>query len=84
MKYIFQISDYPEDYLHCNEEDQELLALFKVGTKPHKKEKYGYRKRTGPSKLEVKLPLIEEKINLVVNWTLFSACLFISLHSYLI
>ena len=45
---VLQISDYPEDYLQCTEEDQELLALFKVDTGTYKKDKFGYRKRTGP------------------------------------
>ena len=60
IQYFLQISDYPQEYLEYTEEDKKLLALFQVATGPYYKDKFRYRKRTAPSKLAVKLPLVEE------------------------
>ena len=60
-----EITDYP-DNIRCSVEDQNLLALFEVDTGQHKKEKCGYRKRTGPYKLLLKQPLVETRISLLV------------------
>ena len=52
--------------------DQKLLALFQVDTGRYKKEKHGYRKRTGPCKLLVKLPLVEERLDEVVKFYFYN------------
>ena len=66
-----QITDYP-DNIRCSVEDRNLLALFEVDTGPYKKEKCGYRKRTGPYKLLVKQPLVETAISLLVCRILYN------------
>ena len=71
IQYLLQISDYPQEYLECTEEDQKLLALFEVDTGPYQKDKFGYRKRTAPLKLVVKLPFVEERLDELVNSILF-------------
>ena len=45
-----------------------MLSLFAVDTGPYKRQKFGYRKRTGPCKLTVQLPLVEERLNLIVRY----------------
>ena len=64
--YVFQITDFPAEYLSCTKVDQTLLSLFKVDTGRYEKLQYGYRKRTGPYKVIVPTPLVEERINLLV------------------
>ena len=32
---LFQISDYSEIYRECTVEDQKLIAIFKVDTRPY-------------------------------------------------
>ena len=44
-----------------------MLALFEVDTGPYKKQKCGYRKRTGLCKRVVKQPLVETRISLLVS-----------------
>ena len=44
-----------------------MLSLFAVDTGPYKRQKFGYRKRTGPCKLTVQLPLVEERLNSIVR-----------------
>ena len=67
LQYLLQISDYPQEYLECTEEYQKLLALFQVDTGPYQKDKFGYRERTAPSKLVVKLPLLEERLDELIK-----------------
>ena len=52
--------------MSCTKEDQKLLSLFEVDTGRYEKHQHGYRKRTGPCKLIVRTPLVEERINLLV------------------
>ena len=66
------ITDYPENIRKCSIDDQNLLALFQVDTGPYKREKFGYRKRTGPCKLIVKQPLVETRILLLVGTAVFN------------
>ena len=66
----FQISDYPEIYRQCTVEDQKLLSIFKVDTGPYSRHKFGYRKRTAAVKLKVELPLVEERLQLLVRITI--------------
>ena len=63
----FQIKDYPQNFLQCSVEDQKVLAIFEVDTGPYAREQFGYRKRTGAVKLKVKLPLVEERLQLIVR-----------------
>ena len=42
-----------------------------MDTGRYKKQKHGYRKRTGPSKLLVKLPLVEERLDEVVKLIIY-------------
>ena len=49
-----------------------MLALFEVEIGSYKKEKCGYRKRTGPCKLLVKQPLVERRISLLVCTILYN------------
>ena len=63
----FQIEDYPQNFLQCSVEDQKVLAIFEVDTGPYAREQFGYRKRTGAVKLKVKLPLVEERLQLIVR-----------------
>ena len=44
-----------------------MLSLFTVDTGPYKRQKFGYRKRTGSCKLVVQLPLIEERLSLTLR-----------------
>ena len=52
-----------------------MLSLFTVDTGRYERQKFGYRKRTGPCKLNVQLPLVEERLSLIVR--------LISLNQYL-
>ena len=63
----FQIKDYPQNFLQCSVEEQKLLAIFEVDTGPYARAQFGYRKRTGVVKLKVKLPLVEERLQLIVR-----------------
>ena len=63
----FQIKDYPQNFLQCSVEDQKVLAIFEVDTGPYAREQFGYRKRTGAVKVKVKLPLVEERLQLIVR-----------------
>ena len=74
--YHFQISDYPDIYRECSVEDQKLLAIFTVDTGPYCRQQFGYRKRTAPVKLKVQLPLVEERLQLIVRITTYSGCCF--------
>ena len=38
-----------------------------MDTGPYRKDRVGYRKRTGPAKLLVKLPLVEERLDIIVR-----------------
>ena len=64
---LFQISDYPEIYRECTVVDQKLLAIFKVDTGTYSRQQFGYRKRTAAAKLKVDLPLVEERLQLLVR-----------------
>ena len=75
--YYFQISDYPDIYRECSIEDQKLLAIFTVDTGPYSRQQFGYRKRTAPVKLKVQLPLVEERLQLIVRTTIYSCYCFI-------
>ena len=44
-----------------------MLSLFTVDTDPYKSQNFGYRKRTAPCKPSVQLPLLEERLNLIVR-----------------
>ena len=61
------ITDYPPEYLECSIQVQEILSLFIVHTGPYRWQQFGYRKRSGPCKLRVKLPLVEERLDLIVR-----------------
>ena len=61
------ITDYPDLYRQCSIQDQSLLSIFDVNTGPDRRHKCGYRKRTAPVKLLVKMPLVEERIQLIVR-----------------
>ena len=74
--YHFQISDYPDIYRECSVEDQKLLAIFTVDTGPYCRQQFGYRKRTAPVKLKVQLPLVEERLQLIVRITIYSCYCF--------
>ena len=74
--YYFQISDYPDIYCECSVEDQKLLAIFTVDTGPYCRRQFGYRKRTAPIKLKVQLPLVEERLQLIVRITIYSCYCF--------
>ena len=74
--YYFQISDYPDIYRQCSVEDQKLLAIFTVDTGPYCRQQFGYRKRTAPVKLKVQLPLVEERLQLIVRITIYSCYCF--------
>ena len=63
----FQIKDYPQNFLQCNVKEQKVVAIFEVGTEPYAREQFGYRKRTGAVKLKVKLPMVEERLQLIVR-----------------
>ena len=63
----FQIKDYPQNFLQCSVEEQKLLAIFEVDTGPYARAQFGYRKRTEAVKLKVKLPLVEERLQLIVR-----------------
>ena len=63
-----QISDYPDLYLQCSIDDR-FLSIFYVDTGQYKEERCGYRKRTAPKKLVVKLPLVEECLQFIVRKT---------------
>ena len=63
----FQIKDYPQNFLQCSVEEQKLLAIFEVDTGPYARAQFGYRKRTEVVKLKVKLPLVEERLQLIVR-----------------
>lgn len=52
--------------------DKEILSLFKVYTGPYRRQKCGYRKRSGPCKLLVKMPLVEERLQLIVRTVLLN------------
>ena len=67
VKLQLWISDYQPEYLQCSQDDQKLVALLQVDNEPYKNPKHGYRKRNGPSKLLVKLPLVEESLDEVVK-----------------
>ena len=67
--FFFQISDYPDLFLKCTKQDQTILSISYVDTGPYKRPKCGYRKCTQPVKLVVKLPLVEERLNLLVRKT---------------
>ena len=70
--YYFQISDYPDIYRECSIEDQKLLAIFTADTRPYcRQQQFGYRKRTAPVKLKVQLPLVEERLQLIVRITTY-------------
>ena len=70
--YYFQISDYPDIYRECSVEDQKLLAIFTADTRPYcRQQQFGYRKRTAPVKLKVQLPLVEERLQLIVRITTY-------------
>ena len=43
------------------------MAIFEVDTGPYARAQFGYRKRTGAVKLKVKLPLVEERLQLIVR-----------------
>ena len=77
--YYFQISDYPDIYRECSVEDQKLLAIFTVDTGPYCRQQFGYRKRTAPVKLKVQLPLVEERLQLIVRTSTYSCYCFIIL-----
>ena len=77
--YYFQISDYPDIYRECSVEDQKLLAIFTVDTGPYCRQQFGYRKRTAPVKLKVQLPLVEERLQLIVRTSIYSCYCFIIL-----
>ena len=62
----FQIKDYPPNFLQCSVEEQKVLAIFEVDTGPYAREQFVYRKRTGAVKVNAKLPLVEERLQLVV------------------
>ena len=70
IRYYFQINDYPQSYRECTVEDQKLLAIFTVDTGPYARQQYGYRKRTAAAKLKVQLPLVEERLQLIVRITI--------------
>ena len=63
----FQIKDYPENFLQCSVEEQKVLAIFEVDTGPYAREQFGYRKKTGAVKLKVKLPIVQERPQLIVR-----------------
>ena len=65
--FFFQISDYPDLLLQCTKQDQIILSIFYVDTGPYKRPKCGYRKRTQPVKLVIKLPIVEERLNVLVK-----------------
>ena len=67
MMQISSITDYPPEYLDCSVQDQDILSLFIVDTSPYRRQQFGYRKRSGPCKLRVKLPLVEERLDLIVR-----------------
>ena len=56
-----------EAYRQCSVVDQKLLSIFEVDMRPYQRQQYGYRKRTDPVKLRVKLPLVEECLNFIVR-----------------
>ena len=68
----FQISDYPDIYRQCSVEDQKLLAIFTVDTGPYCRQQFRYRKRTAPVKLKVQLPLVDERLQLIVRIAIYS------------
>ena len=74
--YYFQISDYPDIYRECSVEDQKLLAIFSVDTGPYCRHQFGYRKRTAAAKLKVQLPLVEERLQLIVRITIHNCFCF--------
>ena len=77
LNYIFfQISDYPDTYCQCSVEDQKLLAIFTVNTGPYCRPQFGYRKRTVPVKLNIQLPLVEERLQLIVRISTYSCYCF--------
>ena len=67
MIQIPEITDYPPEYLECCIQDQDILSLFVVDTGPYRRQQFGYRKRSGPCKLRVKLPKVEERLDLIVR-----------------
>ena len=66
----FRIKDYPQNFLQCSVEEQKVLAIFEEDTGPYAREQFGYRKRTGVVKLKVKLPMVEEWLQLIVRITI--------------
>ena len=74
--YYFYIGDYPDIHRECSVEDQKLLAIFTVDTGPYCRQQFGYRKRTTPVKLEVQLPLVEERLQLIVRISIYSCYCF--------
>ena len=52
------------------------LAIFTVDTGPYSRHKFGYRKRTVPVKLKVQLPLVEERLQLIVKISIYSCYCF--------
>ena len=69
---IPQITDYPPEYLEFSIKDRDILRLFIVDTGLYRRLQFGYRKRSGPCKLRVKLPLVEERLDLIVRPELLS------------
>ena len=69
---IPQITDYPPEYLEFSIKDRDILRLFIVDTGLYRRLQFGYIKRSGPCKLRVKLPLVEEWLDLIVRPELLS------------
>lgn len=59
-----------------------MLSLFTVDTGRYERQKFGYRKRTGPCKLTVQLPLVEERLSLIVRPIIIKPVFKVSIFHY--